>query len=633
MKSLFGYIYRIEKIGKNVTHGYLFNVRIYYKKITKFSTVTRLLCFKKEKINYNGILIDQLELNNKINEKLLRGYSSESKPVIAVDSTMFRDSLIRIVYIFDENYMMPTLVSLNSLLSSRSKQRSNFYDIYLISQDVEKNKLTVFEKFNDFENCKITIIEKNGVEGFEKVSDISTPGFHVTKAALLKFFLGDILNFADKVLYIDSDTVINKDLSELYSTVLSDSYAAVVEDIKPKLKYRPPILVKLGITKHRGYFNSGVLLLNLKKIRHDKIGNALLKYRINGINYFMDQDALNVCLKDKVIFKDFKFNMLMHNFEAFKLDEIYKQYKLKSNVKNTYGLIRNAHIVHYSSKSKPWKERACLNELWYKHFLMLDSDVKNSCEITPKEKVIVSFTTYEKRIEYIEPVLTSLLNQRYIDYKLVLWLSNEKYNEDNLPGFIKKYLSEKFSVSYCDEMYSYKKLLPNFIKNNSYDAIVVTADDDIIYHDTWLLELMASYMSEPNAIHCHRGHTVSFDDSGVLQKYTLWKRSVLSDRSAYTILPTGCGGILYPPNSLNSNVTNLKEALNICPSGDDIWFWCNALLNKTKIKTVGCSNFKLIFADGTQDNSLYMKNDQGGLNDIMLKKVWDKYLKDIDLFN
>ena len=66
-------------------------------------------------------------------------------------------------------------------------------------------------------------------------------------------------------------------------------------------------------------------------------------------------------------------------------------------------------------------------------------------------------------------------------------------------------------------------------------------------------------------------------------KYVNWKLSSNYEDASYLNLFTGVGGVLYPPNSLNDNVTNYDLANELCPNADDIWFWAMAVLNKTKV--------------------------------------------------
>lgn len=625
-------IFRIERINKSVTYGYFFNFRIYYCKKTEYYQVIRFLFIRRKKTNYLNLLTSAINSNVAINKslnssflKMLNGVEQKSENTIKTID--FRDSILNVAYIFDEKYLYPTYVSLHSLLRSRTSSRKNFYDIYLFAVNVPQERLKVFNYFNSYVNCKINIINKNVDE--LSIPDITSPGFHVSKAATVKFYLSEILKFKNKLLYIDSDTLIEKDISELYGSDISQNYAAVVEDIQPKLKYKPPILVKLGITNHRCYFNSGMLLLNLDKIRKDLISRKLIDYRVKGINYFMDQDAFNVVFKDNVKYLPAKYNFLMHLFERFTVKDILKYYNISKHYNSIFDLIGYSSIVHFSSKHKPWSILNTNGFLWYKELFL---DKNNLLDSLRKDffdnQVVVSFTTYRKRIDKIEPVINSILDQSFTNFKLILWLSDKEYNLTNIPKFITSKISEKFQVKFCSEMFSYKKLLPSLKEYG--DSIIVTADDDIIYNKDWLLELVCSYITEPNAIHCHRGHRISFDnEKQKVNSYSKWTRNVCSAESSFDILPTGCGGVLYPPKSLHTTVIDYSLASRLCPSGDDIWFWCNALLRNTKIKTVPFSTFKLNFAEGTQDSSLFILNDKNGANDKMIENVTGYFKSDI----
>lgn len=113
---------------------------------------------------------------------------------------------------------------------------------------------------------------------------------------------------------MDGDILVKGDLTSLYSVDLKDSLVAAVADMKPIVYYRPTQNEKLGIDSDY-YFNTGVMLLNLQKMREEKTTDALLEYRSNGINYFMDQDAFNYILQRRVHYISFYNNAQYSNIE------------------------------------------------------------------------------------------------------------------------------------------------------------------------------------------------------------------------------------------------------------------------------------------------------------------------------
>lgn len=114
----------------------------------------------------------------------------------------------------------------------------------------------------------------------------------------------------DKILYLDSDTLVCQDLSEMYNTDISDYALAAVRDMAPihnPRGYAPGQYVGSFTDKymHRApYVNSGVLLLNLRRMAD--VQDKLLATNIK-LNY-PDQDVLNYCLYDQIKLLELKYN-------------------------------------------------------------------------------------------------------------------------------------------------------------------------------------------------------------------------------------------------------------------------------------------------------------------------------------
>ena len=126
-----------------------------------------------------------------------------------------------IAYITDNNYIMPTIVSINS--SIMNKNESSIYKILIIGVSINNENKKIIEEFiskNINYKTYLNILHFN--------FDDSHP--YVTSAAIFKFDIANILSDYDKVLYIDCDTIILKDLTELFEINLNDYYVAVVKD-------------------------------------------------------------------------------------------------------------------------------------------------------------------------------------------------------------------------------------------------------------------------------------------------------------------------------------------------------------------------------------------------------------------
>ena len=127
---------------------------------------------------------------------------------------------------------------------------------------------------------------------FDAYKDVGTHSY-ISLSAYYRLKLPSILVELDKVLYLDCDVIVNTSLKDLYDTDITDYYAAGVKDIAMTSSGYVPKLENNNI-----YFNTGVLLLNLDKMRKDKIEIEFEDYTIKNIQSIKvgDQEILNkVC--------------------------------------------------------------------------------------------------------------------------------------------------------------------------------------------------------------------------------------------------------------------------------------------------------------------------------------------------
>ena len=204
---------------------------------------------------------------------------------------------------------------------------------------------------------------------------------YVSAAALLKFDLADILTGLDRVLYLDSDILILEDLRELFWTDLTDVYAAVVRDMAGTLGESHH--KKMG---HDDYFNSGVMLLNLKRMREHKIPQALLENKIHEKwHSFMDQDVFNDTFAQEVRFLPPKYNLMASNLKigGFTADQFAGFYRLP--VDEAEEIIEHPHILHMTNYIKPWKSYAADHFELYHKYKILETRQRDPSNDTNRE--------------------------------------------------------------------------------------------------------------------------------------------------------------------------------------------------------------------------------------------------------
>jgi lipopolysaccharide biosynthesis glycosyltransferase len=220
---------------------------------------------------------------------------------------------VPVAFICDSHYVIPTAVAITSLIYN--KNPTTYYDIYIITADLSEREI---EKFYEFKgsNADIHIMKVS----LEKYKGIHVSG-HITSAVYLKFDLPYLIPNQDKVLYLDSDVIIQKDLSDLFEINIKDYYAGVVKDIG---------LIENGLNIEN-YFNSGVMLLNLKLMRENDTSAALLNIGRSADKLtFHDQDCFNIVLDKKVkllpIIYNCFYNLFLQCRDKYTLEYINKYF-------------------------------------------------------------------------------------------------------------------------------------------------------------------------------------------------------------------------------------------------------------------------------------------------------------------
>ena len=203
--------------------------------------------------------------------------------------------------------------------------------------------------------------------------------------------------------------------------------------------------------------------------------------------------------------------------------------------------------------------------------------VLNYSVVNPQ--LIVSFTSYPARIHAVPKVLESLYAQTMQPNKILFWLAEGQFpnREADLPQqLVDDAAAGKFELRWCDDLGSHKKYF--YAMQEFPDDIIVTVDDDIIYHPHTIQTLYRSYLKFPQAVSTIETTLCLFDDDGELLPYSLWPYPFVKmiGKPTMQLAAIGKGGVLYPPHLLDARVFDKKSMLKLCtsshiPSGDDLW--------------------------------------------------------------
>ena len=270
-------------------------------------------------------------------------------------------NIINISLICDNGYVMPTSVAIQSMICNKSE--NDYLIIYIIGDKLtDNNRLKLASQACHNVELRFIEVDSSKYAGLEKSYS------KVSKASLIKFSIPDLLKDIDKVLYIDGDVIVLKSLYNLYNIDLNNKYAIVVSD-GPKDEV--PGGKKHAYYGDQDYFNSGMMVLNLKLMRDQGISQKLIHFRLHEYNYFMDQDAFNRVLKNNVIHVgveyDFMLHLISYRNPGFSIEQLKQFYNLK-NYKNIDQLFENITVLHYTFE-KPWIYFDIpFNEVWMSYF-------------------------------------------------------------------------------------------------------------------------------------------------------------------------------------------------------------------------------------------------------------------------
>lgn len=245
-------------------------------------------------------------------------------------------------------------------------------------------------------------------------------------------------------------------------------------------------------------------------------------------------------------------------------------------------------------------------------------------------ELIVSLTTIPERIGTVELCLDCLLRQSLKPDRLILWLSESNevgkplISKSELPANLLRLVPRGLEIRWCEDIRSYRKIIPTMRAHP--DALIVTADDDILYPRYWLKLLYNAYQKEPQYVHCHRAHLIRYDTTGFALPYSQW--NVLADGyqgPSLDLFPTGVGGALYAPDHLHPEVLNEAAFMALCPKADDVWLKAMSLLVNVQCKKVAPRTIQLMEVRIPNNRTLFFENVTLNGNDLQIKAVAEHF--------
>lgn len=168
---------------------------------------------------------------------------------------------------------------------------------------------------------KLEMVAHNGSSKIE-FHIIDEDDFSIVKNQMSRFTIGamfrcslpELLPDLNRIIYLDADLFVNRDIKELWDVDVREYYLAGVADEGVAVHYHPRILNKYPEIKKESYFNLGVLYMNLKKLREfGNLKKLVVDFLIENPEADLpDQDALNVLFHNKVLYLDGSWNQFVY---------------------------------------------------------------------------------------------------------------------------------------------------------------------------------------------------------------------------------------------------------------------------------------------------------------------------------
>lgn len=310
----------------------------------------------------------------------------------------FNKNNIPVVFSSDNNYAPYLGVVIQSLIMNSSKQYN--YDIIILERNLsEINKLKI----------KSLAVSGNISIRFVNISHIiQKHKFHIntyfSEETYYRLFIPQIFENFHKVLYLDCDIIILNDIVNLYNINIENKLLAATYNVSTYIQtkydrrvknipWRTYLTEKLKMQIPENYFQAGVLVLNVDKMKQVNLQENAIKKAESFDPVLVDQDVLNSLCENEVVFFSQKWNLhncFSHQYNNFKTLNELPQYLVNDYLEAR----KDAYIIHYAGKDKPWscpkleysnfwwyyaRQTPFYEEIIYQNAILKPSVISNEC--------------------------------------------------------------------------------------------------------------------------------------------------------------------------------------------------------------------------------------------------------------
>ncbi len=245
-----------------------------------------------------------------------------------------KKDIIHVCFCIDRKYIVPCCTTIISIIKNSNK----FFHFHIISSRDDFLRKTILSIFKKNTNCKISFTNIHS----STFADVFIPAnSHFTIANYYRIKIPSLLPNLEKIIYLDSDIIVNSDLYNLWSIQVDEYHYLGATSMNNKINSK-----RLGLKDGIDYINSGVLVMNLKKIRNENVEEKLMEICKNNEIAFLnvDQDVINIFINKggKIKYIDQRYNV-----ESRSDTPILEEY---------LEIFNSPYIIHYLSYDKPWNK-------------------------------------------------------------------------------------------------------------------------------------------------------------------------------------------------------------------------------------------------------------------------------------
>lgn len=247
---------------------------------------------------------------------------------------------INILVTLDKNYIPYLNIMLSSLLYSNP---DCWFDVYLLHSSLNKeDTISTVDVLADSGELILLNADEVGLDGAPTTS-------RYPKEIYYRIFAAKYLpDHMDRVLYLDPDLIVNGSIRQLYDLPMDDYYFAAASHTGPFLRKMNEL--RLDMEDESPYINSGVMLMNLKRLRDEQNYDDVFRYIERRKNFLIlpDQDIISSLYGSKIYALDtYRYNMT---------ESLYQMHAPFERDMDLNWVRKHAVIIHYCGRNKPWKE-------------------------------------------------------------------------------------------------------------------------------------------------------------------------------------------------------------------------------------------------------------------------------------